>query len=722
VRKSEESEKTKIKTIQLPKMISIYDKHTNTKPSKSIYIEDIHKILVSGSYATDTDLIERTAAIRAGNKELKSTLPIATFSAGFEANRAIVAKHTLTGYICVDFDKLQPQALQQLLNELKDLPYTALLFISPSGNGVKWITAVNGLTNKNFSDTAKALLQWVANKYSVEPDKQCIDYSRACYLCYDIDAYLNDNPANFLASELLQLYPPVAVISKPEKNDIIVANDADKLEQVEYILEQCKARNMSITQNYNDWFTLGAALATSFDESIAKSLFHEFSRLDTNYNANEVDYKLRDIIKNVAPNQKITFGSVIHLAKQQGITIARKAALNKIGTREMIKNKLAETYKFYMDADTYTLYRSKQNISNPLLYEKLEEKSPLLNSILMELERSNIPANKTQLWETIYNPQTYAEINLLQDTLSYIGSQWDGVDYLAKLYNCISVTDKKLFEKQFAKWAVNLIAQAYGKSRNDYALILVGQQGTGKTHFFEKLLFNDSYVTNQTGFEPSNKNHEILLNTKLLIILDEMATYSKADLNQLKSCLTKDKITVDRKFQHERDYKRNASFCGTSNNAELLKDATGDRRYLVFELTEQIDFDIYNSINKAQLWGQLITTYKDNFDYKFTGAEIKANIERNKEQFTMQTQEDFYISHCIEITKNENDIIFCDELNNDVNAYAKSITLGSRIAPSTITQKLKSMGVEYKSVYDKASKKSKRAYAGAKLMRDRQRF
>ncbi|MDL2296900.1 hypothetical protein LJC68_03375 [Bacteroidales bacterium OttesenSCG-928-B11] len=103
-------------------------------------------------------------------------------------NDKALLKHS--GLLCIDFDHLPK------LNEMKrrllvdDYFETQLLFISPSGNGLKWIIPIDtkGLPH-NIYFTAVA--NYIFQTYGVEVDKSGKDISRACFLPYDPHVYIN---------------------------------------------------------------------------------------------------------------------------------------------------------------------------------------------------------------------------------------------------------------------------------------------------------------------------------------------------------------------------------------------------------------------------------------------------------------------------------------------------------------------------------------------------
>ena len=55
------------------------------------------------------------------------------------------------------------------------------------------------------------------------------------------------------------------------------------------------------------------------------------------------------------------------------------------------------------------------------------------------------------------------------------------------------------------------------------------------------------------------------------------------------------------------EYPRIASMIATSNEAKVLTDHTGNRRLLPIQIDGKINFELYNSVDKSRLWGQVYT-------------------------------------------------------------------------------------------------------------------
>jgi hypothetical protein len=76
----------------------------------------------------------------------------------------------------------------QLLND--EYFETEMLFISPSGDGLKWIIPIN-ITESTHQNFFQAIANYIKEVYQLEVDKSGKDISRACFLPSDPEAYIN---------------------------------------------------------------------------------------------------------------------------------------------------------------------------------------------------------------------------------------------------------------------------------------------------------------------------------------------------------------------------------------------------------------------------------------------------------------------------------------------------------------------------------------------------
>lgn len=161
----------------------------NTIPHKSISLLDAYNYMV-GNYAKQrTEKLRSIKDPKQARQFKASTFDYCTFSGMFQTrNDKALISHS--GLLCIDFDHLQSVDLlrKQLLQD--EYFETQLLFISPSGDGLKWIISID-TRQTTHSNYFAAVANYILQTYGVEVDKSGRDISRACFLPYDPQAFIN---------------------------------------------------------------------------------------------------------------------------------------------------------------------------------------------------------------------------------------------------------------------------------------------------------------------------------------------------------------------------------------------------------------------------------------------------------------------------------------------------------------------------------------------------
>lgn len=93
-------------------------------------------------------------------------------------------------------------------------------------------------------------------------------------------------------------------------------------EDFEQLLNAIESSGIDLTNDYNDWYKIGIAIASEFGES-GRDYFHRISKLYSSYNYKEVDKKYSQCISD--PNPSITISTIYYLAKNAGITLPQKS-------------------------------------------------------------------------------------------------------------------------------------------------------------------------------------------------------------------------------------------------------------------------------------------------------------------------------------------------------------------------------------------------------------
>ena len=259
---------------------------------------------------------------------------------------------------------------------------------------------------------------------------------------------------------------------------------------------------------------------------------------------------------------------------------------------ELIEDYLSENYDFrYNEISNEVESRKKNEVE----YKQLNE-----NNIYRELQRGNYKMAQATLAVILRSDfvETYNPFKEYFETLP----DWDNkTDHIETLANYVRATDQVRFNYHFKKMLVRVVACALiDQVFNKQAFILVGvgekNQNSGKSTYSRFLCppYLADYITEV--FSP-DKDGQISLSENLFINLDELASLSKYEINQLKSSFSKDKVKIRRPFEKKATTSpRRASFIGSTNKAEFLTDETGSVRWLCFEVIE-IDWDYKTTID-----------------------------------------------------------------------------------------------------------------------------
>lgn len=162
---------------------------TNIKPDKEISLIDVYTLIKGNDFATCTSTLRNIQEVKEARKYKAFHFDYVTFSGTFsQRNDKHLRKHS--GLLTIDFDHVSD--LSGLKAQLLDDQYfeTELLFVSPSGDGLKWIVPIE-LTKVKHQDYFKAVANYILHTYQLEVDQSGKDISRACFLPHDPDIFIN---------------------------------------------------------------------------------------------------------------------------------------------------------------------------------------------------------------------------------------------------------------------------------------------------------------------------------------------------------------------------------------------------------------------------------------------------------------------------------------------------------------------------------------------------
>ena len=248
----------------------------------------------------------------------------------------------------------------------------------------------------------------------------------------------------------------------------------------------------------------------------------------------------------------------------------------------------------------------------------------VVNSLWAELSKA-----KTVRAQDIYRVMESDLVPDYHPFQAYLGRlpKWDGVsDYILEMSVSVTVKgdveEQMLFYDYLKRWLVGMVAGWIDpKVVNNVILVLIGEQGSYKTTWFNYLLPPELSRYFYTKTNASRMGRDDLLTLAQYVCYEELDTMSPRDLNQLKAAVTMPSIDERAAYAHFHEHREHiASFCGTGNNVQFLSDPTGNRRWLPFEV-ESIESPRDNPFDYEGIYAQAYALYRQGFRHYFSKAE-----------------------------------------------------------------------------------------------------
>lgn len=212
--------------------------------------------------------------------------------------------------------------------------------------------------------------------------------------------------------------------------------------------------------------------------------------------------------------------------------------------------------------------------------------------------------------------QAVADANPRNPVLEMIqATTYDGKKRIDELCRVLGIQDNEMYCTFLKKWLHQTVALALnddGSISLEFVLVLQGKQGTGKTNFFKHLAGDHELFLEGAVIDTRNKDSLMQgVDTWITEIGEFDATASK-EQSSLKAFLTQSHDVFRRPYAKKAEkIERRTSFCATVNPENVLRDETGNRRY-VFIHVDNIDkkfiFEKMTPEYVAQLWREVYDT------------------------------------------------------------------------------------------------------------------
>ena len=223
-----------------------------------------------------------------------------------------------------------------------------------------------------------------------------------------------------------------------------------------------------------------------------------------------------------------------------------------------------------------------------------------------------------------------AQDNAFHPVVEYLeGLEWDGV---SRIETYLPGAQDDYTRRVARLVAVQAVARALDPGvKVDNCLILTGRQGLGKSWFVETMA--RGWTCTLGPIEGGGLRDTVMAMTRSWVtVADEGFAMKKADAKALKQfvTLTHDVIRLPYAREHVKLPRRQVIW-GTTNDAVFLRAQEGNRRFLIVEVAEKLDFGKYSDEYVNQVWAEAVHIWKTSRD--------KYGLKDNPELFLSSEEE-----------------------------------------------------------------------------------
>jgi hypothetical protein len=284
---------------------------TNKKPDGVTTLDTVIGRIRSDTFKEQVLAIREQTSKKAADF-FKKDLDYVTFSGTFSPTRLAANLKNHSGFIVVDFDHIADVAMLRI--HFQADPYVAACFVSPSGKGLKCVVKCK-VDAQNHKAVFADLAAYFNNVYRLSKEEQVdvsgSDPSRACFLSWDPDAWLNPEPKTYTIKTTM---PP-----KPRTEAQQLTDVSETERHLAAVVERIETHKMDICGEYSsEWLLIAFCLSTLGEAG--RGYFHRVSALSEKYDEKDADAKFDNAI---ATSRFTTPWKFFQIAKDYGVDVSK---------------------------------------------------------------------------------------------------------------------------------------------------------------------------------------------------------------------------------------------------------------------------------------------------------------------------------------------------------------------------------------------------------------
>ena len=634
----------------------------NENISLEKYIEDVKK----GTYINHI-IDVRNSLEKFGKGEeysnAKKNLPLITGCCTIKTghNRGKSNIDVMNGLIVIDIDD---DVDDQLFEDISNDKYTYIAHRSAGGKGVCIFVKINP---KKFIESFYDLAQYYFENYDVSIDQACKDEARARFVSYDPYIFVNENSAKFIST-----YKKKEV----KKVDYLFAED-----DFGRIINELKGRDICQGE-YKRYCDIGFAIASKFGSS-GFGYYDAICQGGLKYDPKRIERDYTRFCK--GSTDGITIATFYHYAKELGIDViseSTKKAIENVriskATKKPIEKPTDLESQILKIGDAILKQNKDEDLDSKALAFISQEWQPLYNEFNGLIEvlgciLDDRTLNTISIQASAYCEQDVTPQRVMKCLNSYATKSENKVlDYFKKLEykgdgfikNYVELIEpkKEINTAYFTSWLVGLINNIHRQRISDkispLTIVLAGgRQGIGKSTWCRQILPKDLEDYFVEGKISDTRDFKFRMCQNIIMYDDEFGGVGAKDVKNFKS-VSDMSVAVDRKSYGINDSRelRKVSLLGSTNELDILKDPTGNRRILPIKV-DSIKYDECLAFDSNAMLAEAYQLYLNGFEWvirkeedlelmKIANDEFYENDEMEDiffNRFKLEQTEKFYI-------------------------------------------------------------------------------
>lgn len=640
--------------IKISTFPSISSKKSNILES-DISLRDYINDVRSGKYINE--IIDVRNALQKFGKgveysDAKKNLPLTTacctIKAGHTRGKNNISE--MNGFYLADIDD---DVDDQLFEELKNDKYTCVIHRSAGGKGACIFVKINP---KKFLESFYDLAQYYLDNYNISIDQACKDEARARFFSYD--PYIFENPSS---QKFISTYKKPK--EKPKQEYLFAEDDFGRIIKELEGLDLCQG-------DYKRYLDIGFAIASKFGQS-GFGYYDAICRGGDKYDQKRIERDYNRFCK--GSQEGITIATLYHYAKEAGIDVISKStkeAIEKVriskATKKQIEKPTDLEAQIIKIGASILKQDSGEDLDSKVLSFVSQEWQPLFNEFNGLIEvlgcvLDDRTLNTISIQASAYCEQDVTPQRVMKCLNSYVTKSENKVtsylknleykgDGFIKKYIDLIEPKKEINVAYFTSWMVGMMNNIHRSKISDkispLTIVLAGgRQGIGKSTWCRQILpkdFEDYFVE---GKIEETRDFKFRMCRNIIMYDDEFGGVGAKDVKNFKS-VSDMSVAVDRKSYGINDSRelRKVSLLGSTNELDILKDPTGNRRILPIRV-ESINYEECINFDSNAMLAEAYKMYLDGFEWVIRKEEDLELMRLENESFYENDEiEDIFFS------------------------------------------------------------------------------